>query len=167
MDAFAAAVAQGASRRPSRATALRMSLAFGAAQGLMPLLGWGLGVAFGEIVEAVDHWIALVLLGFLGLRMIREGLDHGPDKTVPDAAIWPLLLAAVATSIDAAVAGVTLPTFGAPIAAACAVIGLTTAVLTFPGVYLGALAGEKLGGRAEVFGGLVLIGLGIKIFFEH
>lgn len=167
MDAFAAAVAHGASSRPNHLAALRMSLAFGLAQAIMPLFGRGLGVAFGSIIEAVDHWIALVLLGILGVRMIGEGLERDPEETVRPLTIWPLLVAAVATSIDAAVAGITLPTFGVPILAACAVIGLTTAVLTYPGVFLGALAGAKLGKRAEILGGLILIGLGIKIFVEH
>ncbi|NRD89881.1 hypothetical protein C8024_11105 [Sphingopyxis sp. BSNA05] len=78
--------------------------------------------------------------------------------------LWPLLVVAIATSIDAAVAGITLPSIGAPILLACAVIGLTTAVLTYPGVYLGALVGTRIGKSAEMLGGLILIGLGIKIF---
>lgn len=167
MDAFAAAVAQGAACRPNRSTAVSMALAFGGAQAIMPLFGWGLGIAFGDIIDAVDHWIALVLLGVLGLRMIAEGLDRDQADTIRHLTFWPLMTAAVATSIDAAVAGVTLPSFGVPIAAACAVIGLTTAALTYPGVYLGALAGAKLGKRAEIVGGVILIGLGVKIFIEH
>jgi len=164
MDAFAAAVAQGASSRPSRSMALRMSLAFGLAQAIMPLLGWGLGIAFAAAIESVAHWIALVLLGGLGLRMIREGLDRDPDEPLKELSLWPLLVVAVATSIDAAIAGITLPSIGAPIVLACAVIGLTTALLTWPGVYLGALVGARIGKWAEVLGGLILIGLGIKIF---
>lgn len=164
MDAFAAAVAQGASSRPNRATALKMSLAFGLAQAVMPLLGWGLGIAFAAIMTSVAHWIALVLLSGLGLRMIKEGLDRHPDEAMKELSLWPLLTVAIATSIDAAVAGITLPTIGAPIVLACAVIGLTTAALTYPGVYLGALVGARIGKWAEVLGGLILIGLGVKIF---
>ncbi|PHR14214.1 MAG: manganese efflux pump MntP [Sphingopyxis sp.] len=164
MDAFAAAVAQGASSRPSRSTALRMSSAFGLAQALMPLLGWGLGIAFAGIMATVAHWVALALLGGLGLRMIKEGLDRHPDEAMKELSLWPLLIAAIATSIDAAVAGITLPMIGAPILLACAVIGLTTSLLTYPGVYLGALLGARIGKWAEAMGGLILIGLGIKIF---
>lgn len=164
MDAFAAAVAQGAASRPSRGTALRMSLAFGLAQAIMPLLGWGLGIAFAASIDSVAHWVALVLLGGLGLRMIREGLDRDPDEALKELSLWPLLVVAIATSIDAAVAGITLPSIGAPIIVACVIIGLTTSVLTYPGVYLGALAGARIGKWAEVMGGLILIGLGIKIF---
>ncbi|MFT5329055.1 manganese efflux pump MntP family protein [Parasphingorhabdus sp.] len=164
MDAFAAAVAQGASSRPNRSTALRMSLAFGLAQAIMPLLGWGLGIAFAAVMASVAHWIALALLSILGLRMIKEGLDRHPDQPMKELSLWPLLVVAIATSIDAAVAGITLPSFGAPIVLACAVIGLTTALLTYPGVYLGALVGARIGKWAEVLGGLILIGLGVKIF---
>lgn len=164
MDAFAAAVAQGASSRPSRKTALRMSMAFGLAQAIMPLLGWALGIAFAAIMASATHWIALALLTILGLRMIKEGLDRDPEEPMKELSLWPLLLVAIATSIDAAVAGITLPTIGAPIVLACVVIGLTTSLLTYPGVYLGALVGARIGKWAEVLGGLILIGLGIKIF---
>ncbi len=164
MDAFAAAVAQGASSRPSPATALRMSIAFGLAQAIMPLLGWALGVAFASFIETAAHWIALVLLSSLGLRMIKEGFDRDPEEAMKELALWPLLVVAIATSIDAAVAGITLPSFGAPIVLACVVIGLTTSALTYPGVFLGAVVGARIGKWAEVLGGVILIGLGIKIF---
>ncbi|CAO1654836.1 manganese efflux pump MntP family protein [Parasphingorhabdus sp. NYA22] len=164
MDAFAAAVAQGAASRPNRKTALRMSLAFGLAQAIMPLLGWALGIAFAAIMASAAHWIALALLTILGLRMIKEGLDRNPEEPMKELSLWPLLVVAIATSIDAAVAGITLPTIGAPIVLACVVIGLTTSLLTYPGVYLGALVGARIGKWAEVLGGLILIGIGIKIF---
>lgn len=164
MDAFAAAVAQGASSRPNHNTALRLSIAFGLAQAIMPLLGWALGIAFAAIMASAAHWIALVLLTILGLRMIKEGLDRDPEEAMKELSLWPLLIVAIATSIDAAVAGITLPSFGAPIVLACVVIGLTTSALTYPGVYLGALVGARIGQWAEVLGGLILIGLGIKIF---
>ena len=167
MDAFAAAVAQGASCRSSHNTALRMSFAFGLAQAIMPLLGWGLGIAFAVFVKAAAHWIALILLSILGLRMIKEGLDRDAEVAIKELSLWPLLVAAIATSIDAAVAGITLPSFGVPIIFACMVIGLTTSILTYPGVYLGALVGAKIGKWAEVLGGLILIGLGAKIFVAH
>ena len=167
MDAFAAAVAQGASSRPNRGTALRMSIAFGLAQAIMPLLGWALGIAFASYIETAAHWIALVLLSALGLRMIKEGFDRDAEEAMKELSLWPLLVVAIATSIDAAIAGITLPSFEAPIILACIVIGLTTSVLTFPGVYLGALIGARIGKWAEVLGGLVLIGLGAKIFIAN
>ncbi|MEJ6595815.1 manganese efflux pump MntP family protein [Parasphingorhabdus sp.] len=167
MDAFAAAVAQGAANRPNRSTAMRMSLAFGLAQAIMPLLGWTLGIAFASFIATTAHWIALILLSVLGLRMIKEGCDRDADEPMKELSLWPLLVVAIATSIDAAVAGVTLPSFGVPIILACGVIGLTTAVLTYPGVYLGALVGARIGKWAELLGGMILIGLGVKIFAEH
>lgn len=167
MDAFAAAVAQGASTQPNRSTALRMSLAFGLAQAIMPLLGWALGIAFAAFIQTAAHWIAFALLSTLGLRMIKEGIDRDAEEAIKELSLWPLLVVALATSIDAAVAGITLPSFGAPIVLACVVIGLTTSALTYPGVYLGALVGAKIGKWAEVLGGLILIGLGTKIFVAH
>ena len=106
-------------------------------------------------------------MSILGLRMIKEGLDRDAEVAIKELSLWPLLVAAIATSIDAAVAGITLPSFGVPIIFACMVIGLTTSILTYPGVYLGALVGAKIGKWAEVLGGLILIGLGAKIFVAH
>ena len=124
-------------------------------------------MAFAAVVESVAHWIALALLSGLGLRMIKEGLDQNEEEAIRKLSFWPLMIVAVATSIDAAVAGITLPSIGAPIVLACAVIGLTTSALAYPGVYLGALVGARIGKWAEVLGGLILIGLGVKIFVEQ
>ena len=176
MDAFAAAVAQGASARPHPALALKIALAFGVAQGAMPLLGWGLGQAFLPVMRAVDHWIALVLLSVLGLRMLWHALHEvagaSPRSLRGEAAprrlnAWTLLGSSIATSIDAAVAGITLPSIGAPVALSCAVIGLTTAIVCYAGVYLGAAAGSRLGRAATIVGGVILIGLGVGIFIDH
>lgn len=167
MDAFAAAVAQGAARRPNLAGAMRIAGAFGLAQGIMPLLGWGLGEAFGAIVNAIDHWLALILLGGLGVRMAWEGLRAGEDSVPQPLSGRALFATSIATSVDAAAAGVTLPVLGAPILAACATIGVTTGLLCLAGVYLGAVAGTRLGKAAEVAGGAILIGLGLTIFVDH
>ncbi len=167
MDAFAVSIAQGASARPGTAGAIRIGAAFGLAQALMPLLGWGLGVAFAGVIRSVDHWVAFVLLGVLGAKMLREGL-RGDDATPAPALIgWALLGAAVATSVDAAAAGITLPMIGAPIAVACAVIGIVTAGLCVVGVMIGAASGARLGKIAEVIGGLLLIGIGGEILIDH
>jgi putative Mn2+ efflux pump MntP len=167
MDAFAVSVAQGASGRPGIAGAARTAAVFGLAQALMPLLGWGLGVAFAGMIRSVDHWVAFVLLGMLGARMLREGL-RGDDATAAPALIgWALLGAAVATSVDAAAAGIALPTIGAPVMIACAVIGAVTACLCFAGVLIGAASGARVGRVAEIAGGLLLIGIGAKILVEH
>jgi putative Mn2+ efflux pump MntP len=170
MDAFAAALTEGAAARskPTTAMALRVGLAFGGAQALMPLLGWSLGLAFESVIRDVDHWIAFVLLAVLGARMVRAGF-HAEDRpgSARLSAPWALAGAALATSIDAAAAGITIPLLGQPIAAACAVIGGITFLLSSAGVLLGGVCGVLLGRRAETAGGLVLIGLGCKILIEH
>lgn len=166
MDAVAAAIAQGASGRVTAAGALRIAGAFGLAQGVMPAIGWGLGVAFADTIRSVDHWIALALLSALGIKMLKEAFEES-DEPAGRLSGWALLAASVATSIDAAAAGITLPTLGAPLVLSCVTIGATTAALSLGGVYLGAAAGARIGKTAEVIGGLILIGLGIKIFVEH
>ncbi|MCA1749101.1 MAG: manganese efflux pump MntP family protein [Parasphingopyxis sp.] len=165
MDAFAVSLAQGAAGRMRLGQAAAMALIFGAAQGLMPLLGWALGAAFGSWFERIDHWIAFAILSLLGLNMIRQ--SRHDMRPAPALAGWPLFAAAIATSIDAAAAGVTLPLLGLPIATACATIGAVTAVLCFAGALGGGRIGRGLGGRAELIGGIVLIGLGVKILVEH
>ena len=172
MDAFAAAVSHGvAKRRRSLAMeTLQVGLAFGTAQALMPLLGWGLGLAFTSVVRDVDHWIAFVLLAFIGARMVGAGLDANAktrQASAPAASGWGLLTAAVATSIDAAAAGVTLPMLGPPVLVSCAIIGAITFAMSAAGVLLGSATGAMAGRRAEVIGGLVLIGIGTKILIEH
>lgn len=168
MDAFAASLGQGAatSRRSRVSHALKVGLAFGLAQGIMPLIGWGLGVAFHEMFQAVDHWIALVLLTILGVRMMRASL-HACDVQASAATGWQLGALAVATSIDAAVAGLTLALLEIPIPIACMIIGVITFLISAGGVLLGRAAGCRLGSVAEVVGGLILIALGAKIFIEH
>jgi putative Mn2+ efflux pump MntP len=167
MDAFAAALCQGAVQRRAGLLALGIGLLFGIAQGVMPLLGYALNLAFTAWLQTVDHWIALILLGLLGGRMIREGLGRAPDECAPPLTGWQLLMTAVATSIDAAAAGVTLPLLGRPILLACGVIGATTAAMSAGGVWLGSIAGARFGRPAELLGGAVLIALGLKIFVQH
>ena len=166
MDAFAAALCQGV-RRPGPRQALAVGAAFGTAQGVMPLIGWGLGVAFAAAIRDFDHWIAFALLGFLGARMIREGLSREDGDCAPTLSGWALLGAAVATSIDAAAAGITLPLLGQPVLVACLVIGLATAAISTAGVHLGGFVGSRSGRWAEIVGGGVLLILGTKILIEH
>lgn len=166
MDAFAVSVAQGAAR-PGTKSGWKIAVAFGAAQGLMPLIGWALGAAFEGVIRDVDHWVAFVLLGLLGGKMLREGLAGEKATPAPALLGWALLGAAVATSVDAAAAGITLPMIGAPIAIACIVIGLVTAALCMAGVRIGAVYGARLGKIAEIAGGGLLILIGSKILIQH
>lgn len=169
-DAFAAAVCNGAvaQPRPSLGGALRVGAAFGGAQAIMPLIGWALGAMAVSIVRELDHWIAFTLLAGIGAKMLwesREAPDCGPPAPLMTG--WALGAAAIATSIDAAAAGVTLPLIGLPVIISALTIGAVTLALSTAGVAIGAAAGARIGRRATVVGGVVLILLGVKILTEH
>lgn len=172
MDSFAASLGQGAVARPvpSLAGAIRIGAAFGVAQGVMPLLGWALGVAFAAAIRDYDHWIAFVLLAAIGGNMIVKGLRVPQDDMPAGAPLitgWALLAAAIATSVDAAVVGVSIGIFDYPVAVVCAIIAGVTFLLSSAGVMLGRSLGAIVGQRAEALGGAVLIGIGCKILIEH
>jgi putative Mn2+ efflux pump MntP len=173
-DAFAVAIGQGAvaGARPWRA-AISVGLAFGVAQAVAPLIGWSLGVVFAGMIEAWDHWIAFVLLALIGAKMVWEGNKKDPPGEASDpgkeklAGGWTLLMLAVATSIDAAAAGITLPTLGAPIVLSVATIGLVTFALSFGGVWIGRTGSKIIGPNAEIIGGVILIVIGSKVLIDH
>jgi manganese efflux pump family protein len=168
MDAFAVSVARGAAGEHRISRALELGLLFGLAQGLMPLLGWALGLAFAETFRSFDHWIAFVLLSGLGSRMLLEARRADGDAEVAShGRSWGLLISAFATSIDAAAAGLTLPLLGASIPIACITIAATTGLLCTLGYMIGAQASHRLEKTAEFMGGLILIALGAKILVEH
>ncbi|GAA0756326.1 putative Mn2+ efflux pump MntP [Erythromicrobium ramosum] len=165
MDAFAVALTQGAKFRPSLRGGLAIALTFGVFQALMPLAGWVIGAVALIYVEAVDHWIAFGLLTFLGVRML--GGHVGDEEAARALTGRTLLIAGVATSIDALAAGITLPALGVSPWLAVALIGIVTFVMSGAGVALGRRAGDHLGEWAERAGGIILIGLGVKILAEH
>ncbi len=168
-DAFAVALCQGAvaGPRPWR-QALSVGAAFGIAQMVAPLIGWGLGVAFAGVIESIDHWIAFILLALIGGKMLLEGAHNDPPgEETRRASGKALFVVAVATSIDAAAAGFTLPAIGAGVGISVAVIGAVTFLLSTAGVWIGRMGSRALGPKAEVLGGLVLIGLGIKVLIDH
>lgn len=145
---------------------------FGGFQALMPLVGWLLGSRIGPLVQAWDHWIAFVLLAAIGGKMLWEarGSKDDDDEAAPAGDLYGMkvmLVLAVATSIDALAVGVTLPMLDAPLLLSLVTIGLTTAVLSALGLFAGRKFGALLGKRLDVVGGLVLIGLGVKILVEH
>ncbi len=168
MDAFAISVCKGLSvPRVTSAHTRSVSLYFGGFQALMPLLGYLTGVRFQKTIEQFDHWVAFFLLGFLGVRMICDACD---DTSAPvDAAFHARAMVplAVATSIDALAVGVTFAFLHVAIVPAAALIGLTTAFVCACGVHLGHRMGESLQRYATVAGGIILIGLGVKILMQH
>ncbi|MEN3275243.1 MAG: manganese efflux pump family protein [Massilia sp.] len=169
-DAFAAAVGKGAAlQRPHWREALRTGAIFGVIEGLTPLLGWALGHAAAPYVQAWDHWIAFVLLGVLGLRMMREGFsapEAGEDK--PNShSFLRLALTGMATSVDALIVGAGLAFIDANILVTAAAIGFATFVMVTLGVMLGRGLGALVGKRAELVGGIVLIVIGSLILYDH
>lgn len=165
MDAFAVALTQGAKFRPSPRGGLAIAVAFGMFQAVMPLIGWGIGTFALSYVAAFDHWIAFGLLSFLGVRML--GGHVGEEQAARTLEGTGLLLAGLATSIDALAAGITLPALGVSPWLAAALIGFVTFVMSGAGVMLGRVAGDRWGAWAERAGGTILIGLGVKILGEH
>lgn len=165
MDAFAVALTQGARFRPNPSGAVVIAVTFGLFQAVMPLIGWGIGAFAFTYVEAVDHWIAFGLLSFLGVRML--GGHIGEDEAMRKLTGTALLIAGIATSIDALAAGITLPTLDVSPWLAVALIGLVTAVMSAGGVAMGRIAGDRWGTWAERIGGVILIALGCKILAEH
>jgi len=168
MDATAVAATRGLVGRRA-AEALLLPALFGGFQAAMAAVGWLGGRWAGPYIARWDHWVAFGLLAAIGGKMIAEavrGGDGGPAAR-PDAGFGQLVVLAVATSIDALAAGLTLDLVGAPPAIALALIGGVTAALTALGYGAGRVAGRHLGKRLEIVGGVVLIGIGIEILVEH
>ena len=168
MDAFAVSICKGLSvSKVNLRHAVCAGLWFGGFQALMPLIGWLLGVQFQAAIERFDHWIAFLLLGILGINMIREARS-GEEECCDCSFAWKAMLPmAVATSIDALAVGVTFAFLSVPIGPAIAFIGVITFLLSAIGVRLGSVLGEKYQSAAQIFGGVVLILMGLKILLEH
>jgi putative Mn2+ efflux pump MntP len=169
MDAFAVALGTGAvlSRLTGRHL-FRLGFHFGLFQALMPVIGWLAGLTIMQWVEAWDHWIAFSLLAIIGGRMIYEAFsdEEKTDDRDPTKGL-SLVLLSIATSIDALAVGFSLSVIGVSIWMPALVIGLVAGVLTIAGMLLGGRIGDRWGTRVEIFGGLVLIAIGIKILIEH
>lgn len=168
MDAFAVSICKGLSIRgllPRHAVIV--GLWFGAFQALMPAIGWLLGASFADIIADLDHWIAFVLLSLIGGNMIREALKGEEEDCDPSLAPLTMLLLAVATSIDALAVGVTFAFLRVDILPAVALIGVCTFVISAAGVKIGNVFGARYKSKAELFGGAVLVLIGLKILLEH
>ncbi|QFH52271.1 manganese efflux pump MntP [Leclercia adecarboxylata] len=170
MDAFAASMGKGATlHKPKFSEALRTGLIFGAIETLTPLIGWGLGMLASKFVLEWNHWIAFILLTFLGGRMVIEGIrnDVGDDEPVQRHGFWLLVTTAIATSLDAMAVGVGLAFLQVNIIATALAIGCATLIMSTLGMMVGRFIGPLLGKRAEILGGIVLIGIGVQIMWSH
>ncbi|OZI38067.1 hypothetical protein CAL29_06900 [Bordetella genomosp. 10] len=171
-DAFAAAIGKGTSLyKPRFSDALRTGVIFGAIEAITPVIGWLIGSAAARYVQNWDHWLAFVMLSILGLLMIRNAVrgqrDDKASQPPRKHSFWNLALTGFATSIDAMAVGVSLAFIDNNIFITASVIGLATLLMVTVGVMLGRVLGSLVGKRAEIFGGLVLIGVGASILFEH
>ena len=172
MDCFAVSIASGILLGRARWRAmLTMAFFFGFFQALMPLIGWAAASLFSHLIEEVDHWVAFGILGFLGVRMIREGLKPADCRESFDPTrLFVVFTFAIATSIDALAVGVSFAFVGVEgILPAVAIIGFVSFVLSLAGLFFGIRCGcglaRKL--RAEVLGGVILVCIGCKILVEH
>ena len=172
MDAFAVSVCKGLGMRRMRYDqALVISLYFGVFQALMPLIGWLLGTSFSRYIQAFDHWIAFVLLAFLGGKMLwdvfhekEDGEQESAERRLDHRELFML---AIATSIDALAVGIAFACLDVNIWSSISIIGVTTLVISFAGVWIGNRFGNRFHKKAEIAGGLVLILIGVKILAEH
>ncbi len=171
MDAFAASIGKGATlHKPKFSEALRTGLIFGAIETLTPLIGWGLGMLASQFVLEWNHWIAFVLLVFLGGRMVIEGFRGNSDEDDEPQhrhGFWLLVTTAIATSLDAMAVGVGLAFLQVNIVATALAIGCATLIMSTLGMMVGRFIGPLLGKRAEILGGIVLIGIGAQILWAH
>ncbi len=168
MDSLAVSISNGLTLKNlklSKSLLIAFSLAF--FQAIMPLLGWFVGNGIEEYIQEIDHWVAFVLLTFIGGKMLYEAfqknevIEHGQLSTLT------LLGQSIATSIDAFAIGISFAVLDYSITLPIIIIGLVTFVFSMIGLHLGKLFGKKLGKSVEILGGLVLIGIGVKILIEH
>lgn len=177
MDAFAVSVSASiCTDEIPQKTCLRASLAFGIFQFAMPVIGWLLGIAFKNLIQGYDHWIAFGLLAFVGGKMIHEGIKARDPASCPDPddekvhgimKTDSLLVLAFATSIDALAVGLSFSILNTAIMAPATIIGITTFVICYLGIMFGRKLKHLLGEWAEIVGGGVLVAIGLKILIEH
>ena len=168
MDAFAVSVCKGLSvRKAEFKHSLCVGLYFGGFQALMPLIGYLLGTQFESFIVSIDHWIAFILLGFIGSNMIREAMSKDEEQLDDSFSVKTMITLAIATSIDALAMGVTFAFLRVNIVYAVLFIGVITFVLSAIGLKVGNVFGAKYKSKAELMGGIVLILMGAKILLEH
>lgn len=178
MDAFAVSITKGMTiKNLKKSTALKMALAFGVFQGVMPLTGWALGISFESYIKSIDHWVAFILLGFIGFNMIKGFFDDRKENNEPELASTnedlddlsnkEIIMLAVATSIDALAVGISFAFLNVSIIPAASIICIITFLVCVVGVFVGNKVGDIFNGYAELVGGVILILIGFNIFNEH
>lgn len=169
MDATAVSMTNGMNNRKMVfSKTLLIGFTFGFFQAMMPLIGYLFGTLFADVIMAVDHWIALILLGYLGGKMLCDGLKQKEgEDVVPELTFKGLLIQGLATSIDALAVGISLATLRVDLVSAVLSIGIITMVLSSFGVLIGKKFGDLLNNKATILGGIILIAIGLKIFIEH
>ena len=168
MDATTVSMTDGmVNRKIKISKAILIGLVFGLFQALMPLLGYLFGTLFVDVVETIDHWIALLLLGYLGGKMLYDGIKNKDEEEINELSFKSLLVQGVATSIDALAVGISFATLKVDIVLAVVSIGVITAGLSIMGVFIGKKFGDLLNNKATILGGIILIFIGLKIFIEH
>ena len=168
MDAFAVSICKGlAMREKVLKKGIIVGLWFGGFQALMPTIGFFLGTQFKDQITSIDHWIAFVLLGLIGINMVKEALSNDEEQADDSIAVKEMFMFAVATSIDALAVGITFAFLNVHIVSAALMIGVCTFLISFAGVKIGNIFGTKYKSKAELAGGIILILLGFKILFEH
>ena len=168
MDSFSVAVCKGLSMKKMNVkNAIKIGVFFGFFQGLMPLIGFLLGQTFRNFITNVDHWLAFLLLGIIGINMIREAFSDNSEEIDDKIDAKNLCILGIATSIDALVVGITFAIMNVNIIVACLLITITTFIMSIVGVKIGNVFGRKFEKKAEILGGVILILIGIKILLEH
>jgi putative Mn2+ efflux pump MntP len=169
VDAFSVAIGIGAvNDKKSWSPVFRLATAFGLFQFTMPIIGWLAGLTVVEIISPFDHWIAFALLALVGGKMIREGLEKESDEEKADQTVGlPLLMLSIATSIDALAVGFSFSILKTKILFPAVIIGIVCFLMTVTGMIFGKVLAKIFGKKVEVFGGMVLIAIGVKILIDH
>lgn len=167
MDAFSVSITRGLTLKCNIKYALIIALFFGGFQALMPVLGWFSGMQLQSIVSTLAPWIAFLLLLGIGLKMIYESIYSTEEDVCKSFSLKELLILSIATSIDAFAVGVTFAILNTPILTPIVIIGIVTFILSFIGVYIGKNIGHLFENKIEILGGLILIGIGLKILIEN
>lgn len=168
MDAFAVSICKGLSmKKMNWRKACVIGLYFGGFQAIMPVIGYFLGSFFETLITNVDHWVAFILLGIIGIKMIKDTFSTECDKLNDDVGIKTMIVLAIATSIDALAIGITFAFLNVNLVIAVTLIGFITFILSIIGTKIGNRFGDKYEKKAEFIGGCILILLGTKILLEH